>query len=963
MADDLVINVKQIAQYPQVTATAPTDRYVLQQSGVGGPYLSIAPTDLVGTALQLGGYLKLDPNAGGIAFNGALFGFNATTQAFDFSEPVHVPTLNSDGDIFVAGEALATQVNVTALIDAVIEDVVLSFNGRQGIVQLNEADILQAGGILQNNPRFSGVVIVPTPWDFRNDTEQAANCRFVQGVIEALLCSGSVVTSFNGRGGAITLTADDITLAATAPGAMPRAVTPPLYDASTRIATTLFVDESLDAFQDWVMREINIAITPNLAPYAPLASPAFTGVPTAPTANPGTTTGQLATTAFVQNAVAAATAGVSSFNTRTGAVTLIAGDITAAGGAPINSPNFTGVPLAVTAATATSTQQLATTAFVHAVAATIAAGVTSFNTRTGAVTLQTSDITGAGGAATASPAFSGTPTAPTALAGTNTTQLATCAFVLAAVTAGTAGVTSFNGRTGAVTLAANDVSAAGGALLASPSFTGVPLAPTAAVGTNTGQIATTAFVLANSVAGGVTSFNGRQGAITLTTADVTGAGGAPTASPAFSGVPTAPTAAQTVADQTIATCAYVKAAITAAGGVASFNTRTGVVTLQAADISGAGGALLAGPAFSGSPTAPTAAPGTSTTQLANTAFVAAAIGAAVTSFMGRTGAITLIGNDITAAGGALLASPTFSGTPTAPTPATGTNNTQVATTAFVQAQIAAMPPAATYKQSDTAPTAPIPQFWFDSIHGQLFVNYVDPVSSAQSWVAANTVPSPATQYSVKRTVITATGPYVPTVGMTYCDIEALGGGGGGGGAGAGGAGGSQYGAGGGAGGYSKRLCTAAQIGASQTVTIGPGGAGGPGSGATNGVAGTATSVGSLVVANGGQGGGFTGASAPGTPGAGGTPGTGDIAVAGLAGVGSSTGGGTGTTYSIPGQSGATLYGTPGAPQPWVAGSFTGAAGTGYGAGGIGGQTQGTSTAAAGAAGRPGVVVITEYIWT
>lgn len=40
--------------------------------------------------------------------------------------------------------------------------------------------------------------------------------------------------------------------------------------------------------------------------------------------------------------------------------------------------------------------------------------------------------------------------------------------------------------------------------LASPTFTGTPAAPTAAVGTNTTQIATTAFVLANAPASGLT---------------------------------------------------------------------------------------------------------------------------------------------------------------------------------------------------------------------------------------------------------------------------------------------------------------------------------------------------------------------------------------------------------------------------------------------------------------------------
>lgn len=50
---------------------------------------------------------------------------------------------------------------------------------------------------------------------------------------------------------------------------------------------------------------------------------------------------------------------------------------------------------------------------------------------------------------TSSPSFTGTPTAPTAIKGTNTTQIATTAFVQAAVQGGGA-VTSVDGQTGAV---------------------------------------------------------------------------------------------------------------------------------------------------------------------------------------------------------------------------------------------------------------------------------------------------------------------------------------------------------------------------------------------------------------------------------------------------------------------------------------------------------------------------------
>ena len=90
-------------------------------------------------------------------------------------------------------------------------------------------------------------------------------------------------------------------------------------------------------------------------------------------------------------------------------------------------------------------------------------GVSSFNTRTGAVTLTSGDVTTALGftpAGLVSPAFTSIPTAPTASVGTNTAQLATCAFVIANAGGGSSGVSSFNTRTGAVTLSSSDVTGA-----------------------------------------------------------------------------------------------------------------------------------------------------------------------------------------------------------------------------------------------------------------------------------------------------------------------------------------------------------------------------------------------------------------------------------------------------------------------------------------------------------------------
>lgn len=89
-------------------------------------------------------------------------------------------------------------------------------------------------------------------------------------------------------------------------------------------------------------------------------SPAFTGIPTAPTASAGTNTTQLATTAFVQTAVAGGTAGLGTMASQnSSAVAITGGSITGV------TASLTGTPTAPTAANGTSNTQIATTAFVN----------------------------------------------------------------------------------------------------------------------------------------------------------------------------------------------------------------------------------------------------------------------------------------------------------------------------------------------------------------------------------------------------------------------------------------------------------------------------------------------------------------------------------------------------------------------------------------------------------------------
>ncbi|HFI6137022.1 TPA: phage tail protein [Escherichia coli] len=113
----------------------------------------------------------------------------------------------------------------------------------------------------------------------------------------------------------------------------------------------------------------------------------------------------------------------------------------------------------------------------------------------------------------------------------------------------------------------------------SPTFTGKPKAPTPAAGNNTTQIATTAFVqaalmaLINGAPATLDTLKEIAAAINndpkfSTTINNALALKAPLSSPALTGTPTAPTAAQSVNNTQIATTAFVKSAIAAMVGSA-----------------------------------------------------------------------------------------------------------------------------------------------------------------------------------------------------------------------------------------------------------------------------------------------------------------------------------------------------------------------------------------------------------
>jgi hypothetical protein len=707
---------------------------------------------------------------------------SANIPSFRFIASGDLPAATSGSlGAVVVGDGLS----VTA--GGVLSAVMTSFDGRTGDVVMQSSDLIvpyvegstnpNQGAFLLDSPRFTGTPTAPTPTAGDSSTTLATT----EFVSDAINDYNLPIATTNSLGGVIIengLTVD-----------VHGNLSANMLSFEGRVGAIVL--QSNDLIVPYVEGSEN----PDQGAFL-LPSPRFLGTPTAVTPAAGDNSTALATTAFVQTTLAQS--GVLSFNNRTGAVTFTAADLTAVGGAFLNSPAFVGAPTAPTPSLSDSSTAIATTAFVQ----TLLSG----NSQGGGSGQPT------GFAPLYSPAFAGNPTAPTPANSDDSTAIATTAFVQGLIAS--SGVATFNGRNGTVTLEASDLVVpfvegvsnpdAGGFLLDSPRFTGVPTADTATLGTSTSQLATTSFVQAavsnafcptatTTTLGGVivgngltvtgngtlnakvTSVAGRIGDVTLSVADVTGA--APLAGPAFTGVPTAPTAASGDSTTTLATTAFVQTAINGSstvnigttgtdatgGGIPAtasgmpiielvgnlqqdttvslpssgrwsiFNATSGAfsVTLSTGtgptldlpqgatvEVIALGGVYLANQMG-------TTRPGNDSTKfLATTEYVSNAIGqfsSGVASFNTRTGAIVLSSADVSGVGGAMLASPAFTGIPTAPTAAFGNNTNQLATTAFVTSNFAPLISPAL----SGAPTAPDIGSQNGTSSGIVTVNYAN----------------------------------------------------------------------------------------------------------------------------------------------------------------------------------------------------------------------------------------------
>lgn len=364
------------------------------------------------------------------------------------------------------------------------------------------------------------------------------------------------------------------------------------------------------------------------------------------------------------------------------------------------------------------------------------------------------------------------------------------------------------------------------------------------------------------------------------------------------------------------------------------------------------------PTLTGTPKAPTAPAGTNTTQIASTAFVQAVV--------------TALNNALALK--APLASPALTGTPTAPTAAQTVNNTQIATTAFVKSALAALvgssPAALDTLNELAAALGNDPNFATTVTNALAGKQPLDGTLTTLSGKTAmgiieylglvNSSGMVGRLVSIKK--FTSSGTYTPTAGTRFVKVRLVGAGGAGGGAAASTVSGYlAAGRGGGGGSYGETTLIDVTSVLSVAVIVGSAGVGSAGS---SGTAGGSSSFGSYITAPGGDGGGM-GASGPANNslvsdfGNSGKECTGTDIFISIPGEG---GGGqmslsTGTAKG--GHGGSSILGTGGSAYT---ANQQGGYGWGFGAGGAGSVTvyaQGTS-ATAGGHGSNGIVIIEEY---
>lgn len=275
---DLIINVRQVSSYPNLAGSDGTETVLVQQSGLGGPYASIATETLVQTALNDAGSLGVGApvpanasagnvianpfvlplqgsvlwnayDAGGLAYLNAgiasalqfdlASGFNfVISPSGGAGQALPVGSLNAMMSLSVAGNLSLPFGTLTVARDPssyfdvatmgwVSNNSVASFNQRNGQVQLNSQDVYAALKLCDP--------IATQPW-----VNQA-----ITNSIQNLLYTCPFVNTWNGRQGRVYLMLSDITCVFYQSGQQPISPTPIATSNDDSIATTKWVTENV----------------------------------------------------------------------------------------------------------------------------------------------------------------------------------------------------------------------------------------------------------------------------------------------------------------------------------------------------------------------------------------------------------------------------------------------------------------------------------------------------------------------------------------------------------------------------------------------------------------------------------------------------------------------------------------------------------------------------------------------
>lgn len=280
---DLLINIRQISNYPGRPQVDGTENVLLQVGGLGGPYAYTTTADLVSSALssptlgnsanigvgqsvpadaQAGNVIcdNLDmPSLGAIVWNGYVGDFGMTrflqsgqAGALGWTGPdglyFDTTTAGNPGDLVPAFLRLMTLTNTgnlqlpcgtltvardpattgdVATAGWVLASTVANFNGRSGQVFLTPTDIYLALGLCS-----------PIA------TEQSVITTLQTGLAE-FLQQQPLVFSWNGRTGMVDLTLSDIMTVFFYGSSLPATPTPPAFSYDLSIANTFWVSNEI----------------------------------------------------------------------------------------------------------------------------------------------------------------------------------------------------------------------------------------------------------------------------------------------------------------------------------------------------------------------------------------------------------------------------------------------------------------------------------------------------------------------------------------------------------------------------------------------------------------------------------------------------------------------------------------------------------------------------------------------